>query len=145
MSWESCITNKLMNFQDRFGHIYTNVLTDAIILDLQGKTLATSGISINIEDAQKLKEFFEQVNNTILYLKLGEKKFRILHFEQNKHAYIRDGEIGGTVAKSNQLYIIGFFNNNKIYMYDGEKKIQCPGMCNTVVEELANELKSQGF
>ena len=145
MSWESCITNKLMNFQDRFGHIYTNVLTDAIILDLQGKTLATSGISINIEDAQKLKEFFEQVINTILYLKLGEKKFRILHFEQNKHAYIRDGEIGGTVAKSNQLYIIGFFNNHKIYTYDGVKKIQCPGMCNTVVEELANELKSQGF
>ena len=145
MSWESCITNELMNFQDRFGHIYTNVLTDAIILDLQGKTLATSGISINIEDAQKLKEFFEQVINTILYLKLGEKKFRILHFEQNKHAYIRDGEIGGTVAKSNQLYIIGFFNNNKIYTYEWEKKIQCPGMCNTVVEELANELKSQGF
>ena len=134
MSWESCITNKLMNFQDRFGHIYTNVLTDAIILDLQGKTLATSGISINIEDAQKLKEFFEQVINTILYLKLGEKKFRILHFEQNKHAYIRDGEVGGTVAKSNQLYIIGFFNNHKIYTYDGVKKIQCPGMCNTVVE-----------
>ena len=130
MSWESCITNKLMNFQDRFGHIYTNVLTDAIILDLQGKTLATSGISINIEDAQKLKEFFEQVINTILYLKLGEKKFRILHFEQNKHAYIRDGEIGGTVAKSNQLYIIGFFNNHKIYTYDGVKKIQCPCMCN---------------
>ena len=145
MSWESFIENKLINFQDRYGHVYCNVLSDAIILDLQGKTLATTGISMNYEDAQNLKEFFEQVINTILYLKLGNKKYRILHFEQNKLAYIRDGEVGGTVAKSNALYIIGFFNNNKIYTYDGEKKIQCPGMCNTVVEELANELKSEGF
>ena len=122
MSWELFIENKLINCQ-RDGHVYCNVLTDAIILDLQGKTLATTGISMNYEDAQNLKEFFEQVINTILYLKLGDKKFRILHFEQNKLAYIRDGEVGGTVAKSNTLYIIGFFNNNKIYTYDGEKKI----------------------
>ena len=144
MSWESYITNRLMNFY-QFGHVYNNVLTDAIIIDFKGKILATTGISINYEESQKLKEFFEQIINTILYLKLGEKKYRILHYEKDKHAYIRDGEKGGTIAKAKNLYVIGFFDTKKIYTYDGEKKIQCPGICNTVVEELANELKSQGF
>jgi hypothetical protein len=91
-----------MNF-NQFGHVYNNVLTDAIIIDFKGKILATTGISINYEESQKLKEFFEQIINTILYLKLGEKKYRILHYEKDKHAYIRDGEIGGTIAKANNL------------------------------------------
>jgi len=121
------------------------VLTDAIILDLQGKTFATTGISMNSEDAQNLKEFFEQKINTSLYLKLGDYKYRIFHFEQNKLAYISYGAVGGTIAKSNTLYIIGFFNGNKIYTCDGKKKNQCQVMCNTVVEELANELKDVGF
>ena len=46
MSWESYITNRLMNF-NQFGHVYNNVLTDAIIIDFKGKILATTGISIN--------------------------------------------------------------------------------------------------
>ena len=98
MSWESFIENKLINCQ-RDGHVYCNVLSDAIILDLHGKTLATTGVSMNCVDAQNLKEFFEQVINTILYLKLGNKKYRILHFEQNKLAYIRDGEVGGRLVR----------------------------------------------
>ena len=78
MSWELFIENKLINCQ-RDGHVYCNVLTDAIILDLQGKTLATTGISMNYEDAQNLKEFFEQVINTILH----HHEYKQVYFVQN--------------------------------------------------------------
>ena len=58
MSWMDIISNNLINFQSRFGYIYNNVLTGAIILDFKGIIYATTGISINNEEVEKLKELF---------------------------------------------------------------------------------------
>ena len=74
MSWMDIISNNLINFQSRFGYIYNNVLTGAIILDFKGIIYATTGISINNEEVEKLKELFAQRKNTISFIKLGGKK-----------------------------------------------------------------------
>ena len=145
MSWMDIISNNLINFQSRFGYIYNNVLTGAIILDFKGIIYATTGISINNEEVEKLKELFAQRKNTISFIKLGGKKYRIFHYEQNEHAYVGGYNFGATIAKSNLLFIIGFYDTDKNFLLDGYPKPQSVGICNHVVEELAIKLKKLNF
>ena len=145
MSWMDIISNNLINFQSRFGYIYNNVLTGAIILDFKGIIYATTGISINKEEVEKLKELFAQRINTISFIKLGGKKYRIFHYEQNEHAYVGGFNSGATIAKSNLLFIIGFYDTDKNFLLDGCRKPQSAGICNHVVEELAIKLKKLNF
>ena len=145
MSWMDIISNNLINFQSRFGYIYNNVLTGAIILDFKGIIYATTGISINKEEVEKLKELFAQRKNTISFIKLGGKKYRIFHYEQNEHAYVGGFNSGATIAKSNLLFIIGFYDTDKNFLLDGCPKPQSVGICNHVVEELAIKLKKLNF
>ena len=145
MSWMDIISNNLINFQSQFGYIYNNVLTGAIILDFKGIIYATTGISINNEEVEKLKELFAQRKNTISFIKLGGKKYRIFHYEQNEHAYVGGFNSGATIAKSNLLFIIGFYDTDKNFLLDGCPKPQSVGICNHVVEELAIKLKKLNF
>ena len=145
MSWMDIISNNLINFQSRFGYIYNNVLTGAIILDFKGIIYATTGISINKEEVEKLKELFAQRINTISFIKLGGKKYRIFHYEQNEHAYVGGFNSGATIAKSNLLFIIGFYDTDKNFLLNGCPKPQSVGICNHVVEELAIKLKKLNF
>ena len=145
MSWMDIISNNLINFQSRFGYIYNNVLTGAIILDFKGIIYAITGISINNEEVEKLKELFAQRKNTISFIKLGGKKYRIFHYEQNEHAYVGGFNSGATIAKSNLLFIIGFYDTDKNFLLDGCPKPQSVGICNHVVEELAIKLKKLNF
>ena len=145
MSWMDIISNNLINFQSRFGYIYNNVLTGAIILDFKGIIYATTGISINNEEVEKLKELFAQRKNTISFIKLGGKKYRIFHYEQNEHAYVGGFNSGATIAKSNLLFIIGFYDTDKNFLLNGCPKPQSVGICNHVVEELAIKLKKLNF
>ena len=145
MSWMDIISNNLINFQSRFGYIYNNVLTGAIILDFKGMIYATTGISINKEEVEKLKKLFAQRENTISFIKLGGKKYRIIHYEQNEHAYVGGSNFGATIAKSNLLFIIGFYDTDKNFLLNGCPKPQSVGICNHVVEELAIKLKKLNF
>ena len=146
MSWMDIISNNLINFQSLFGYIYNNVLSGAIIIDFKGNICArTVGISINNEELKKLKELFAQRKNTISFIKLGGKKYRIFHYEQNEHAYVGGFNSGATIAKSNLLFIIGFYDTDKNFLLDGCPKPQSVGICNHVVEELAIKLKKLNF
>ena len=146
--WVSWIENMLINKQDIFGHVYQNVLTEAAIINIYGEEMArTDGLLLQKNEVQELKKLFEFDNNsyTILYVNLAGKKYRVIHYVKNFSAYLKINEGGATVAKTQNLFIIGVYNNTQKYIYDGQIKRQCIGMCNTVVEDAAIDLKKKYY
>ena len=146
MSRDTYISNFLVNKKDAAGHVYNDVLTEAAIMGINGSEWAkTVGLNINADEVKKLNELFKQDINNIPSIMLGGKKYQVTHYEKGNFAYLKIKDGGATVAKTNQAYIIGVYNITKIYKYDGKEQSQCVGMCNTVVEDLANQLKGQGY
>ena len=147
MSWGDYITNSLVNRQDANGHVYNNVLTEAAIMGFDGAEWAkTAGLSVKQDEVKKLNDLFKQSENNTPSIMLGGKKYQVTHYETNAFVYLKIKEGGATVAKTNKAYIIGVYNTSKNYTYDGKKTLpQGVGMCNTVVEDLANQLKGQGY
>ena len=148
MSWEPYINNALLN-KSANGHVYNNVLTEAAIIGHDGSEWAkTTGLSFKPDEIKKLNDLFKQSANNTPSLMLGGKKYQVTHYETNeKNAFvylkIKDG--GATVAKTGKAFIIGVYNTTKNYKYDGKELPQGVGMCNTVVEELANQLIGLGY
>ena len=146
MSWGDYITRSLVNRQDANGHVYNNVLTEAAIMGMDGAEWAkTAGLSVKPDEIQKLNDLFKQSENNTPSIMLGGKKYQVTHYEKNAFVYLKIKEGGATVAKTNQAYIIGVYNTSKNYTYDGKPLPQGVGMCNTVVEDLANQLKGMGY
>ena len=146
MSWGAYITNSLVNKQDASGHVYNDVLTDAALMGFNGAEWAkTSGLSVSKAEVDKLNELFKQKGtNNIPSVNLGGKKYQVTHYDGNA-AYLKIKDGGATVAKTNQAYIIGVYNTTRKYKYDGKELPQCVGMCNMVVEDLANTLKGMNY
>ena len=147
MSWGDYITNSLVNKEDANKHVYNNVLTEAAIMGIDGAEWAkTAGLSVKPDEIKKLNELFKQSENNTPSIMLGGKKYQVTHYEKNAFVYLKIKEGGATVAKTNKAFIIGVYNTSKNYTYDGKKILpQGVGMCNTVVEDLANQLKGQGY
>ena len=146
MSWGDYITNSLVNRQDANGHVYNNVLTEAAIMGFDGAEWAkTAGLSVKQDEIKKLNDLFKQSENNTPSIMLGGKKYQVTHYEKNAFVYLKIKEGGATVAMTNQAFIIGVYNTSKMYTYDGKPLPQGVGMCNTVVEDLANQLKGQGY
>ena len=146
MSWGDYITNSLVNKQDANNHVYNNVLTEAAIMGTDGAEWAkTAGLSVKPDEIKKLNELFKQSENNTPSIMLGGKKYQVTHYEKNAFVYLKIKEGGATVAKTNKAFIIGVYNTSKMYTYDGKQLPQGVGMCNTVVEDLANQLKGQGY
>ena len=146
MSWGPYITNSLINKQDEKGHVYNNVLTEAAIMGINGAEWAkTPGLSVKPDEIKKLVDLFKQSENNTPSIMLGGKKYQVTHYEKNAFVYLKIKEGGATVAKTNKAFIIGVYNTSKMYTYDGKQLPQGVGMCNTVVEDLANQLKGMGY
>ncbi len=146
MSWAAYISNSLVNRQDAAGHVYNNVLTGAAIYGHNGSEWATTqGLTIKPDEIKAITNVFNQKTNSIPSIVFGGKKYQITHYEQGKFMYCKIKDGGATVAKTTQAYIFGIYNTTQKYKYDGKEMPQSVGMCNTVVEELANSLVSQGF
>ena len=145
MSWEDYINKGLINKSYK-GHNYTNILTDAAIIGHDGTVWATTGgIAVKPEEVKKLREFFKQSDNNTLSIIVGGKKYQVIHYEAGKFVYLAAIGGGATIAPTTKAFIIGIYNRDKKYRYDGKELPQCVGMCNTVVEELANNLKGCGY
>ena len=97
------------------------------------------------DEIKKLVDLFKQSENNTPSIMLGGKKYQVTHYEKNAFVYLKIKEGGATVAKTNKAFIIGVYNTSKMYTYDGKPLPQGVGMCNTVVEDLANQLKGQGY
>ena len=146
MSWGDYIKNSLMNKQDANGHVYNNVLVEAAIIGLTGAEWASAGLKVSAAEAKAAADLLNKgsVGSTPA-LTLGGKKFQITHLEKDNVIYLKIKDGGATVAKTAQALIIGVYNTTKKYKQDGKELPQSVGMCNTVVEDLANQLKSQGY
>ena len=148
MSWADYINNALIN-KSANGHVYNNVLTEAAIIGHDGAEWAkTTGLSIKPDEINKLNDLFKQSSNSTPSIMLGGKKYQVTHYETNEKnvsVYLKIKDGGATVAKTGKAFIIGVYNTTKNYKYDGKELPQGVGMCNTVVEELANQLKGLGF
>ena len=145
MSWAPYINNALIN-KSANGHVYNNVLTEAAIIGHDGAEWAkTAGLSIKPDEINKLNDLFKQSSNNTPSIMLGGKKYQVTHYETNAFVYLKIKDGGATVAKTGKAFIIGVYNTTKNYKYDGKELPQGVGMCNTVVEELANQLKGLGF
>ena len=145
MSWADYINNALIN-KSANGHVYNNVLTQAAIIGHDGAEWAkTAGLSIKPDEINKLNDLFKQSSNNTPSLMLGGKKYQVTHYETNAFVYLKIKDGGATVAKTGKAFIIGVYNTTKNYKYDGKELPQGVGMCNTVVEELANQLKGLGY
>ena len=145
MSWADYINNALIN-KSANGHVYNNVLTEAAIIGHDGAEWAkTAGLSIKPDEINKLNDLFKQSSNNTPSIMLGGKKYQVTHYETNAFVYLKIKDGGATVAKTGKAFIIGVYNTTKNYKYDGKELPQGVGMCNTVVEELANQLKGLGF
>ena len=145
MSWTAYITNSLVNTQSN-GHVYNDVLTEAALVGLNGSEWAkTSGLTVSKAEIDKLAELFKQKGSyNIPSVNLGGKKYQVTHYDGNA-AYLKIKDGGATVAKTNQAFIIGVYNTTKKYKQDGKEMPQCVGMCNMVVEDLANTLKGMNY
>ena len=146
MSWGAYITNSLVNKQDANGHVYNNVLVEASLMGLNGAEWAkTSGLSVSKAEVDKLNDLFKQKGtNNIPSVTLGGKKYQVTHYDGSA-AYLKIKDGGATVAKTKQAYVIGVYNTTKKYKQDGKELPQCVGMCNMVVEDLANTLKGMNY
>ena len=145
MSWADYINNALIN-KSANGHVYNNVLTEAAIIGHDGAEWAkTAGLSIKPDEINKLNDLFKQSSNNTPSIMLGGKKYQVTHYETNAFVYLKIKDGGATVAKTGKAFIIGVYNTTKNYKYDGKELPQGVGMCNTVVEELANQLKGLGY
>ena len=146
MSWGDYIKNALMNKQDAAnGHIYNDCLTEAAIIGLDGNEWAKTGVTVSKDETNKLVELFKSTPGTYAAVTLGGKKYQITHYEQDNVAYLKIKDGGATVAKTNKAFIIGIYNTTKKFKQDGKELPQSVGMCNTVVEDLAAQLKGQGY
>ena len=146
MSWAAYISNSLVNRQDAAGHVYNNVLTGAAIYGHNGAEWATTqGLTIKPDEIKAIANVFNQKTNSIPSIVFGGKKYQITHYEQGKFMYCKIKDGGATVAKTNKALIIGVYSTTKKYKVDGKELAQSVGMCNTAVEELANQLSGQGY
>ena len=143
--WCEYIEKKLINNEDIYGHIYKNVLTEAAIFGsgIKFEDLAkTEGLSITKNEFIDIRELFTyddySYSSKYLYLTLAGKKYRIIHYKKNQVVYLKINEGGATIAKSKKLFIIGVYNNTKNCSFDDQKKKQSIGLCNNIVEDLAN-------
>ena len=145
MSWNDWVNNSLINCTDH-GHSYMNVLTDGAIVGFDGAVWArTSGIDIKPDEVKKLDELFKQSENNTPSIIIGGKKYQVTHYEPNAFVYLKIKEGGATIAKTGKAYVIGIYNTSKKYKYDGKDLAQNVGMCNTVVEDLAAQLKGMNY
>ena len=145
MSWGDYINNCLVNKSNK-GHSYHNVLTEAAIIGHDGAVWATTGgLAVKPEEAKKLCELFKQKDNNTPSIIVGGKKYQVTHYEAGKFVYLKIKEGGATIAQTTKAFIIGIYNTSKKYKYDGKDLPQGVGMCNTVVEDLANQLIGMGY
>ena len=111
---------------------------------MDGNILATTnGINFKNGEIQAINELFKVglISYKASIITIGGKTYRVIHFEKNKLAYLNVIEGGACICKCNKADIIGKYNRSQRCKVDGIVKYQNVGMCNTVVEDLANELR----
>ena len=147
--WKAYVAQELFNkqYESESKLIYNNILIKGAIVGNNGAYWAySSNFDLQPGQFQNIKEIFNQkTNNNIKTLKLGSEMYELLNYKPNISIDFKSGDIGGTIAKSNIAYVFGIFNSKIKYRLNGEERKQNLDLCNKVVEELAEELKSVDY
>ena len=153
-SWDKFVANCLFNkkYEDKDDtEIYNNILTKAAIVGNNGAYWAySSNFIMTPFQYEKIKDFFsKETNCDIQTLEIDDKDYEIINYKPGVSLDLKEknneGKEGGTIAKMNEGYVFGFFNSNVDYKLNGISDNQNMKLCNKVVVELSNELKSQGY
>ena len=144
--WENYLAEKLFNTQFENGDIYNNILTKALMIGNNGAFWAySSNINISPFQFDKIQKLFNQNSITDKEIELEDKIYTIINYKPKISLDLKEGENGATIAKTNLVYIFGFFNFNNNYKLNGEPNKQNLQLCNKVVEELADEIKKLNY
>ena len=139
--WGAYIYNSLLNKEDIDGNIYNDILVEAAIIGLNGTIWShTVGLSLNAGEIETLNNIFNERTSSVSSISISNKKYEIVNYKQGFSIDFTFDEEGGTIAKTNLSFIVGLYNKNKFYRFNGEKHNQCLKICNYVVEDFANAL-----
>ena len=145
--WIQFVDKYLVNCSIFGSHTYENALSEAGIFGANGITwVRTGGLDVKKEEIKNLNIFF--LGNPYSFLiALAGKKYRVIsHFlRRDNFIYLKIYGGGATVCKTELGYVIGVYYNKKNLLYDGKKYLQNIGVCNTLVENCASVLRSQGY
>ena len=145
-SWGNYIYYSLLNKEDTDGNIYNDILVEAAIIGLNGLNLShTKNFSWNAGEIETLNNIFNERTSSVSSISISNIKYEIVNYKQGFSIDFTFDEEGGTIAKTNLLFIVGLYNKNKFYRLNGEKHNQCLKICNYVVEDLANVLKKFNY
>ena len=142
-SWRVYIENALLNKQTLEGNIYNNILIEAGIFGLNGAVWAYTTNNINKWelDFKILKEIFSQKSISYKTLMINGKSYTITNYNEGFSVEFKEGKQGGTIARTNLSFIIGIYDENISYLFNGEEaKNQNSDLCKFVVEDLAKDL-----
>jgi hypothetical protein len=104
-------------------------------------SLSTNFPRFNEKEIKSLNDIFKPKLNSVSYLTINNANYQIINYKIGFSIDLKSGDQGGTIAKTNLAFIIGFYDKNKFYKINGEKHNQCLEICNNVVEDLATRLK----
>ena len=155
MDTKDFLYNKLINRQDKNGHVYNNVLNEAgiyfigeiIRIPFDKSFTKSPGLNISKAEIDELKQLFsyDPNCNSKMFINIGEKKHRIVHYDGKTLYLVHDSHSGAIVCKINYNFIIGTYDTSKKYKKDGKELNQDGITCKLIVEEAAKEAKKFGW
>ena len=139
------LINTLQEDKDKKNHYYQNILDNAAIYGNNGLLWAKSeNLELKKIEIEKLNELFNQKNNNEM-IEISGEKFQIINYEFKTLMDLKNGDNGGTIAKTKTAYILGFFNSKNKCKVDGKEENQNQKFCNMAVKNLAFSLRSIGI
>ena len=142
-SWRDYVENALLNKQTDEGNIYNNILIEAGLFGLNGACWACTANNGNKWelDLKILKEIFSQKSISYKTLMINGKSYTITNYNEGFSVEFKEGKQGGIIARTNLSFIIGIYDENISYLYNGEEaKNQNSDLCKFVIEDLAKVL-----
>ena len=140
------IANTLFNKSSN-NHIYNNILIKASIIFLHGETCSkTYNFSyMKVKEIDKVKLMFQQKSISGDSISINDKLYDITNYTEGLSIEFKSGNEGGTIAKTNFLFIIGIYDQNKFYKIDGKEEKQNSELCKFVVEDAAKIFKELNY
>ena len=159
MSWDAYVTGQIIN-SCCVNHQWKNMCESGALLDVNTAKAWTSGFdmekirvkdgegkTIEVDQAANLADAMKQPNGNTSRpggIYLNKQKY-ITVSKTDTSLYLKKNGGGATVCKSGKALVVGTWAQAKKGTKDGKEKAQNTGDCTTIVEELANYLRSIGY